>query len=61
MGASSSALLSLLLVGCCECFGFPVKYAEASRLLEVVSFGFCARGCYLGHEFRDFGRPKPII
>ena len=38
--ASSSALLSLLVVGCFECFGFPVKCPEASCFLEVVFYGF---------------------
>ena len=28
-------MLGLLVVGCFECFGFPVKCAEASWLLEV--------------------------
>ena len=29
-------MLSLLVVGCFECFGFPVKCAEATCFLEVV-------------------------
>ena len=33
-------MLSLLAVGCFECFGFPVKCAEASCFLEVVFYGF---------------------
>ena len=59
--ASSSALLSLLVFGCFECFGFPVKCAEASWLLELVFWGFSNCGCYLGHEFYHFGCPKPIV
>ena len=59
--ASSSALLSLLVVGCFECFGFPVKCAEASCFLEVVFYGFSTCGCYLGHDFYHFGCPKPIV
>ena len=27
--------MGLLVVGCFECYGFPVRCAEASRLLEV--------------------------
>ena len=38
--ACSSDLLSLLVVGCLECFGFPVKCAEASCFLEVVFMVF---------------------
>ena len=38
--ASSSASLSLLVVGCFECFGFPEKCAEASCFLEVVFMVF---------------------
>ena len=59
--ASSSALLSLLVVGCFECFGFPVKCAEASCFLEVVFYGLSTCVCYLGQEFYYFGCPKPII
>ena len=33
-------LLSLLVVGCFECFGFPVKCAETSWLLEVGFYCF---------------------
>ena len=35
MSCSSSALLALLVVGCFECFGFPVKCAEACWLPKV--------------------------
>ena len=33
-------MLSLLEVGCFECFGFPVKCAETSCFLEVVFMVF---------------------
>ena len=58
--ASSSALLSLPVVGCFECFGFPVKCAKASCFLLVVFYGFSTCGCYLAHEFYYFECPKPI-
>ena len=38
--AGSFTLLGLLFVGCFACFGFPVKCAEASWLLEISFVGF---------------------
>ena len=57
---SSSALLGLLVVGCFECFGFTVEYAEASWLLEVGFYGLPTYSCYFGHGYCYFGGPKPI-
>ena len=61
MRSRSFALLSLLVVGCFECFGFPVKCVEASWLLELGFYCFSNYSCYFGHEFCYFGCPKPII
>ena len=51
----------MVVVGCFECFGFPVKCVEASWLLELVFYCFSSYSCYFGHEFCYFGCPKPII
>ena len=58
---SSFALLSLLVVGCFECFGFSVKCVEASWLLKVGFYCFSNYSCYFGHEFCYFWCPNPII
>ena len=67
--ASSSALLGLLVVGCCfECFGFPVEHAEASWLLEVGFYGIFNIAVTLdldivvsGFQKLLFGRPTSIF
>ena len=54
-------MLSLLVVGCFGCFGFAVKCAEESWLLEIGFYSIFAHSCYLGHGNCVFGYPKAII
>ena len=58
--ASSSALLGLLVVGYFECFGFPVKHAEASWLLEFDFMVFPLIAVTLDTDIAIFRFPKPI-
>ena len=59
--AGSSALLGLLVVGCFECFGSAVKFAEESWLLETGFYVIFAHSWYLGHVNCYFVYPKAIM
>ena len=54
-------MLCLPVVGCFECFRFPVICAEASWPLDFYFYGFSTYSCHLGHEFCYFKCPEPII
>ena len=56
--ASSSALLSLLVVGCFECFGFPVKCAEASCLWKSFFMVFPLVAVTWNTNFAILGVPN---
>ena len=61
MLCSLICLVGFVVVGCFECFGFLVKCAEASWLLEIGFYCIFTYSCYLGHGNCYLGFPKSII
>ena len=48
-------MLSLLVVACFECFGFPVKCVEASWLVELGFYCFSSTAVTLDTNFAILG------